>query len=78
MQTLWWYDSPAITAQCRIADRLREAACDHRIAVAPRSPSWQLLAMIGRRCVQVGEWLQRHARTTDRTMPALAEERVSW
>ena len=78
MQTLWCYDSPAITAQCRIADRRREAARDHWIAVAPRSSSRRLLAVIGRRCVQAGEWLQRHARPADRKMPALAEERVSW
>jgi hypothetical protein len=78
MQNLWWYDSSAITAQCRIADRLREATRDHWIAVAPRSCSWRLPGVIGRRCIQAGEWLQRRARSADQTMPALAEERVSW
>jgi hypothetical protein len=78
MQTLYSYDSMSLTAQCRTADRLREAAREHRIAAAPRPSAWRLLAATGQWCIQTGERLQRLGQPTAQTTTSFVEEQVSW
>jgi hypothetical protein len=76
MQIPYWYDSTSLTAHCRAADRLREAAHEHRIAAASHPPVRVLLAAIGRGCVRAGERLQRIAQPTEPMMRTFAKEHV--
>ncbi len=76
MQVPYCYDSAALTAHYRRADRLREAAYEQQIAAASRSPLRVLLAAIGRRCVRAGERLQRIARPTEPMPGIFAKEHV--